>query len=316
MSNINPTSINGAYPVAGQDNDSQGFRDNFTNIQNNFTYAAAEISDLQSKALITSALTGGTLTNNMSYNQIQNAQLVAPSLGYLDQGVATTGTLTFNYSFGSAQKITPVIASTISFASTWPASGQYASLIIWFHITNVAYTLTLPATVTIGSSDISGWYSGVSGGTIAFDTVGDYLLEFVTVDGGTNIVINDLSRNRVTLHSPKVLGNVTTTGGVIDQGYQYLANPAAGFWANVSTGKSRLIIDATSTITSGNITLPTAATDGTIVSIHSTATITTFGANTVQSGTVVRPSNTFTLSAGTGVDYFYHLVENTWYKIR
>ena len=29
--------IDGAYPVAGQDNNSQGFRDNFTNTNSNFT---------------------------------------------------------------------------------------------------------------------------------------------------------------------------------------------------------------------------------------------------------------------------------------
>jgi hypothetical protein len=38
MSNINPNNINGSYPIAGQDNDSQGFRDNFTNILNNFNF--------------------------------------------------------------------------------------------------------------------------------------------------------------------------------------------------------------------------------------------------------------------------------------
>ena len=47
-SNINPNNINGNFPVAGQDNDSQGFRDNFTNILNNFSFAATEINDLQS----------------------------------------------------------------------------------------------------------------------------------------------------------------------------------------------------------------------------------------------------------------------------
>ena len=29
-SSINPNNIDGTYPIAGQDNDSQGFRDNFT----------------------------------------------------------------------------------------------------------------------------------------------------------------------------------------------------------------------------------------------------------------------------------------------
>lgn len=46
-SQINPNNVNTAYPVAGQDNSTQGFRDNFTNIKLNFTYAANEISALQ-----------------------------------------------------------------------------------------------------------------------------------------------------------------------------------------------------------------------------------------------------------------------------
>lgn len=46
-SNINPYNIDHTYPVAGQDNDSQGFRDNFTNTRNNFIQAKAEIEALQ-----------------------------------------------------------------------------------------------------------------------------------------------------------------------------------------------------------------------------------------------------------------------------
>ena len=35
-SQINFNNIDGTYPIAGQDNSSQGFRDNFTNTKNNF----------------------------------------------------------------------------------------------------------------------------------------------------------------------------------------------------------------------------------------------------------------------------------------
>ena len=61
-SQVNPNNIDGTYPVAGQDNDSQGFRDNFTNIRNNLTFAKAEIEDLQNKAVLKSALTNTTLS--------------------------------------------------------------------------------------------------------------------------------------------------------------------------------------------------------------------------------------------------------------
>ena len=74
-SNINPNNIDGAYPVAGQDNNSQGFRDNFTNTSTNFQYAANEITDLQSKAVLKAALVGTTLDNNMNGSLLYNAQV-------------------------------------------------------------------------------------------------------------------------------------------------------------------------------------------------------------------------------------------------
>lgn len=58
-SNINPSNIDTTYPIAGQDNDTQGFRDNYTNIKQNFAVAASEITALQANtgALATSITT-------------------------------------------------------------------------------------------------------------------------------------------------------------------------------------------------------------------------------------------------------------------
>ena len=100
-SNINPQIIDGAYPVAGQDNDSQGFRDNFTNTKTNFEYAAAEITDLQSKAVLTAPL-AGTLTtnNNMNGEILRNMQLqqfYLTSAADLANGAEANTTITVNY---------------------------------------------------------------------------------------------------------------------------------------------------------------------------------------------------------------------------
>jgi len=46
-SNINFAAINENFPVAGQDNDTQVFRDNFDTIKTNFQEAKSEIEDLQ-----------------------------------------------------------------------------------------------------------------------------------------------------------------------------------------------------------------------------------------------------------------------------
>jgi hypothetical protein len=51
------------FPVAGQDNDSQGFRDNFTYIQQGLATAASEISTLQSNSL--DKTVNGTFNGNV-----------------------------------------------------------------------------------------------------------------------------------------------------------------------------------------------------------------------------------------------------------
>ena len=61
MSNINTNGININYPVPGTNNSTQGFRDNFASIKNNLTSAKTEITDLQSKVLVKSALSDTTL---------------------------------------------------------------------------------------------------------------------------------------------------------------------------------------------------------------------------------------------------------------
>ena len=45
-SNISTTNIDETYPVAGQDNDSQGFRDNFSQIKTQLGTASTEITTI------------------------------------------------------------------------------------------------------------------------------------------------------------------------------------------------------------------------------------------------------------------------------
>ena len=49
MSNINNSTINENFPIAGQDNDTQVFRDNFDSIKRNLGFARDEITDLQNR---------------------------------------------------------------------------------------------------------------------------------------------------------------------------------------------------------------------------------------------------------------------------
>ena len=49
-SNIISTTINENFPIAGQDNDSQGFRDNFNVIKTSLSTANTEITAIQNTA--------------------------------------------------------------------------------------------------------------------------------------------------------------------------------------------------------------------------------------------------------------------------
>jgi len=73
MSNINTNSIDATFPVPGVNNSSQGFRDNFASIKNNLGTAGTEITDLQNKVVLKSALNGTSIDNNMGNTVISYA---------------------------------------------------------------------------------------------------------------------------------------------------------------------------------------------------------------------------------------------------
>jgi len=246
-SNINPNIIDGAYPVAGQDNNSQGFRDNFTNTKTNFQYAENEINDLQSKVLLKAALTGTTLDNNMNDALLVGAQL--QDISEVKTALSTTsGSVTINYSTAPYQTISTTGSISLTFTN-FPPTGQYGYIKLQINITDIAHTLTLPASVTLGTSGIQGYSAGV----ITFSSTGYYEFAFGTYDAGTTVTIFDLNRALTNFTSFSVAsfsatgnivgGNVTTTGQASATG-----NVTGG---NLLTGG---LISSAGNITGGNIT--------------------------------------------------------------
>jgi len=195
-SNINPNNINNAYPVAGQDNDSQGFRDNITNIKTNFDYAGNEITDLQNKVILKAALTGTTLNNDMGGNPLLSAKIQNFSQTRVDLG-ATSGTVTLNYQAGHYQLFTTTGSSILNFTN-FPVAGTMGWMRVRITIASASHTITLPASVSIGVENLQGYASNV----ITFNQTGTFEFEFVTIDGGSTISIFDLNRNRDPMYLP------------------------------------------------------------------------------------------------------------------
>jgi hypothetical protein len=189
-SNINPNNIDGAYPVAGQDNNSQGFRDNFTNTATNFQYAAEEITDLQNNAVLKSALSGTTLNNNMQGSILSNAQLQDMSETVVPLGTVS-GTTTINYALGSLQTLTTNGAVSLAFTN-FPPAGSAGSVTVQVTVANVIHTLILPSAVSVNARGIQGL--NVSNNTISFATTGVYSFTFVTSNAGTTVTVSEVNK--------------------------------------------------------------------------------------------------------------------------
>lgn len=184
-SSINPNNIDGAYPVAGQDNNSQGFRDNFTNTKTNFQYAADEISDLQSKVVLKQALTGSTLNNDMLGSILSNAQLQDMSQTRVALG-SVSGSVTINYAAGSVQTLTTNGSVSLGF-SNWPAAGAAGVVAVQITLAAAAHTVTFPPAVSVNTEGILGLDHTTN--VMAFAWPGVYTFQFSSSDGGTTVSI-------------------------------------------------------------------------------------------------------------------------------
>ena len=220
-SQINPNDIDGAYPVAGQDNDSQGFRDNFTNTSTNFQYAADEITDLQQNAVLKAALTGTTLDNNMNGSLLYNFEASEVS-GAVNPLGTTSGTVTLDWTNGSYQTLTTSGSVVLGFTN-FPASGVSASIVLRITVSSTGYTLTLPAAVSIGTANLQGYASNV----ITFSTTGTYIFEFTTVNGGSAISVVDLIRNRDPIYLPSSEDLAASAGASLNVTTSYFSTSAA-----------------------------------------------------------------------------------------
>ena len=100
MSNINYASINENFPVAGQDNDTQVFRDNFDTIKTSLRYAKEELEVLQDSATGAARLNAA---NDFQGNVITDAKFVANVEQVFNGGNWNVGTCQVDYQNGNYQ---------------------------------------------------------------------------------------------------------------------------------------------------------------------------------------------------------------------
>ena len=185
-SNIVPGNVDGTYPNAGQDNTSQGFRDNFTATKNNFTEAKSEIEALQTNK---ASLNG---SSDFLDNEVLRAKFKDTSESVYAHGT-TGGEIVLNHSNGHYQTITSNASITLSFTN-WPATATLGRIILDITFASTAHTITIPTAVIVSSLVLGG---DGSSNTITCPTSGRYLYEFMTPDAGTTILMHQLGNNYI-----------------------------------------------------------------------------------------------------------------------
>jgi len=177
-SNINTTNINESYPVAGVDNDSQGFRDNFATVKNNFVSAKAEIESLQDNTAKTNA------NNNFFGNQITGADLIANTETLYPGGTINSGQ---NVSFANGNIQTFSIGADLTLTlSDWPAAAKVGKLTVM--LLNDGSNRTVTWAVESGGSIKVDTNWPTSNNTTVISSDADYtIINFMTIDGGTTI---------------------------------------------------------------------------------------------------------------------------------
>jgi hypothetical protein len=188
MSNIVATTIDIHYPVAGVDNDSKGFRDNFARIQTALAQAKAELEQFETRAVLKTPLAGaGVSTNDLAAGIILNGRynkFYATSYSATITGTSVDVSL-WN---GEFQKFTLTQNTSLTF-SHWPVTGLYG--IIRLHL--IAGTSNTVA-ITLGTAQGGNVIEETGFPVLEIDNVAFQSIEAFSYDGGANVFYRYLGR--------------------------------------------------------------------------------------------------------------------------
>ena len=175
MSNIDSTRIDATYPVAGQDNNSQGFRDNFNIIKNNFATAKSEITSLESNSAKTNS------NNNFNGNEVSGALFKGNFVKSHDAGSVTTNQ-NISLTNGNFQRIIVGANVTLTFDDWSQQTNALESIVI--HVTKAGGDRTITWATNGGSIKKD---SNFPNPFVANSTINPKVVEFYSYDKGVTV---------------------------------------------------------------------------------------------------------------------------------
>lgn len=199
MSTINTNGINVNYPIPGENNSTQGFRDNFASIKTNLDTAGTEITDLQNKVVLKAALNGSVLNNDMANTLISNAATRSFRATTYNLGNALSGTVLVNVAQADVQYGNVAGNVTLQFGS-WAPTNTESAVTLRLGISNSSAVITFPGQVVASNNNFGGTlienYVNVGGNLTITAPYDVQQLEFKlrTLDCGNTITIEPMNR--------------------------------------------------------------------------------------------------------------------------
>jgi hypothetical protein len=217
-SQINFAAIDAEYPVAGQDNDSQGFRDNFSAMQAALITAKTEITELQDKAVLKTVLDNGLAVDDPAFNNLNDNVIHTGSYFNffpLQQPSEEDGTSTLyaDVDTGDFFSFTNIaynsIPATLSFRN-WPSSAQVARVRV--HLQKPEGSVSADRVITLAT---------VGGNIVKTEDFPPVLtiknnipvvIEAWTYDGGNTVYVCQVGKFTTPTNNRNIVGNLTVEG--------------------------------------------------------------------------------------------------------
>ena len=297
-SQINTNGINVNYPVPGENNSSQGFRDNFAQIRNNLNTGANEISDLQSKVVLKAALDNSVLNNDMANTLISNASTSGFRATTYNLGNALSGTVLVDVN--RADVYYGAVTGDVQFQfGGWAPTNTESNVVLRLTIANSAANISLPSQCVSSNNNFGVVllenYSNISNTAVLTAPANTSILEytFSTVDCGNTITVSPTNRpfqtTQVVTRDPPSTGVLGDTNGTV------AVSTAIGQITATETANTPTVITANTFTSTGSSISGTTLTIGTLTSG-------TVAPGMLLSGTGVT-ANTFVVSYQTGSNW-------------
>lgn len=272
MSQINTNGIDQDYPIPGQNNSSQGFRDNFTQIKNNLNIAGDEITDLQNNVVLKTPLANSAIDNNMANTLISNAAIQNFRSTTFNLGSALSGRVVVDTSLADTHIGIIQGNTTLEFAK-WAPDNTERSINLRLEFANVDAVVSFPNEVVsfdnnYGVTLLENYQSANGVATITRPATSSVVeLTLTTLDCGETITVSPLNRpyrsTQIVERDPTPMGLPGDVNGTIAIGspkrqveVTETANLSAVITANVAVMANSSISGTTltvGTVSSGNI---------------------------------------------------------------